>query len=603
MGHGLGRGGHREEREPERPEPLLTGRTSQRGGGEPRRERERDERGRERQQRVGDRGRGGSARGGDRRNGLARPDDRQVVVVPPAEHPLVRRDEGVAAGLEGSSGAQRERRRGTALDPQRDASAPDEVVELVRGRRVDLRRPHEQRADVAASQPERVGGIRGLRIAPGEELHRAAPRDEELAGDVARESRLVAVADGARADPRDGRHERQANEKESDRSGREADPRAIRRGSEAPPPARRSRPPQERAPARVRPVERGARDERARREPGELDLPADVSQRPLAERAERHRDHRPGEGRPAAEQDRRGEGEAGEEPAHSRKAHQAERKLVRGEGCRAPPAHALRDLAGVEPRRSGERLPPLGTLPLREPPHRAGEGDEAGEHGERRRHQDERLPGLERADGVAERPAGGDPMRLDSREDEPAGVVRAHAGRDGDDRHPCAPGRPGGAELAQRDEGEPDQDHHEPREHVQLGVEVHDHVAGLAALVEELVHGRERLHRPLQRPDRERCTPGEYEPPSRPGGAPDRADDDREQEPEGAEHRDPRAHDQERMQRRRLLRLLRCEAAADDEPSLVEAEVERAAVEREGAGEERPEADVRGTARRPLPAG
>ena len=332
-------------------------------------------------------------------------------------------------------------------------------------------------------------------------------------------------------------------------------------------------------------VEGDARDERARREPRELDLPADVAQRALAERTEGDRDHRPGERRPGAEEDGGGEREAGEEPAHARKAHQAERELVGRERGGAPAADALRDLPRVEPRRGRDGGTALRALLLGQPPDRPGEGEEADQDGERRRDEDERLPRLERAHRVGEGATRRDPVRLHRREREAPGVVDGHPGRyrSHDDTRPAAEGH----------QREPDEDHHQAGEHVQLGVEVDDHVARLAAAVEELVHRREGLHRPLEGSDDKGAAAGEDEGARRPGRAPHRAGDHGEQEPERSEHRDPRAHDQERVQRRRLFGLLGREAAPDDEPSLVEAEVERAPVERERAGEERPEARVR----------
>jgi len=82
-------------------------------------------------------------------------------------------------------------------------------------------------------------------------------------------------------------------------------------------------------------------------------------------------------------------------------------------------------------------------------------------------------------------------------------VVDAHPRRDAQERRPHPPRR----ELEQSADG-PDEQHHQPAEHVQLRVQVDDQVAGVPAAVEQLVHGRQRLDRPLERPDGE-------------GGAPD----------------------------------------------------------------------------------
>ena len=107
------------------------------------------------------------------------------------------------------------------------------------------------------------------------------------------------------------------------------------------------------------------------------------------------------------------------------------------------------------------------------------------------------------------------------------------------------------------------------------------------------MNGRERLDGPLEGADRERRAAREHE---RPGGAPCapvRPRDESEEEPEAGQHRDPGGHDQERMDSRRLLRLLRCESVVHDERALVEAEEHGGAVEGERAGEESGEAGVR----------
>ena len=184
-------------------------------------------------------------------------------------------------------------------------------------------------------------------------------------------------------------------------------------------------------------------------------------------------------------------------------------------------------------------------------------------------------------------------MRLDGREGDAEHVIGADAHTRRGDDEPRATQRQLGAGVAEGGKDEPDQEHHQAAEHVQLGVQVDDHVAGLTAAVEQLVDGRERLYWALQRPERERAAAGERERPQDPAGAPDRPRDDREQQPEGREHRDSGTHDQERVQRGRLFRLLRRQAAVDDEPALVEAQVKGHRVERERADEERIEAAVR----------
>ena len=134
-----------------------------------------------------------------------------------------------------------------------------------------------------------------------------------------------------------------------------------------------------------------------------------------------------------------------------------------------------------------------------------------------------------------------------------------------------------------------------PAEHVQLGVEVDDHVSGVTPAIEELVDGGEGLHRALERSHGQRCAAGEHEGSNRSARMAKRAHERHEQEPEGRHHRDARAHDQERVEPRGLLGLLGRQAVAYHQPPLVEAEVERDSVERERTAEQRPEAEVRDT--------
>ena len=138
-----------------------------------------------------------------------------------------------------------------------------------------------------------------------------------------------------------------------------------------------------------------------------------------------------------------------------------------------------------------------------------------------------------------------------------------------------------------------DEQDHQPAEHVQLRVEVHDHVACIAAAIEQLVDRGERLDGALQRPDRERAAAEEDECAQLGPAASERAQQRCEQEPERREHRDAGPHDQERMQARCLLRLLGRQAVPDDQAPFVEAEVERHAVEGQRADEQGPEAQVR----------
>ena len=99
-------------------------------------------------------------------------------------------------------------------------------------------------------------------------------------------------------------------------------------------------------------------------------------------------------------------------------------------------------------------------------------------------------------------------MRLDCREGDARQIVGADASADPDDDEPRASERELGTRTSKGGEHETDQEHHQPAEHVQLGVQVDDHISSLAAPVEELVDGRERLHRSLQRPERERSAAG-----------------------------------------------------------------------------------------------
>ena len=83
-----------------------------------------------------------------------------------------------------------------------------------------------------------------------------------------------------------------------------------------------------------------------------------------------------------------------------------------------------------------------------------------------------------------------------------------------------------------------DEHHEQPAQHVQLRMQVDDHGAGVASSVQQVVHGRERLDRPLERADGESRAACEHE--CRAGrGAPRGARDEPEQEPERGEHRDP----------------------------------------------------------------
>src|SRR5204862_6629682 len=104
-------------------------------------------------------------------------------------------------------------------------------------------------------------------------------------------------------------------------------------------------------------VEGGRRQERARREPHELELPADRAERAVAVGRERRRDDRPREDGPAEQQNARRQRKPGEEPADPREAEQPERQLVARERGRAAAADAVRDPAAVDPRERRDRPP------------------------------------------------------------------------------------------------------------------------------------------------------------------------------------------------------------------------------------------------------
>ena len=156
----------------------------------------------------------------------------------------------------------------------------------------------------------------------------------------------------------------------------------------------------------------------------------------------------------------------------------------------------------------------------------------------------------------------------------PDPVVRGDPERDACERHPLGANDRLPAEARQEGEREPNEHREQPAEHVQLRVEVDDHGTRIAAPVEQLVHRRERLDRPLQRPDRECRAPRQHEAARRAAHAEIRTRDERASRSQNArEHRDARGHDQERMDRGRFLCLLRGQAAAYDEAALVEPEV------------------------------
>src|SRR4029450_11529220 len=102
-----------------------------------------------------------------------------------------------------------------------------EVEETVRIGTIDGGRPDAEGTHVTGSEPERIPGVRILRVAPGEQGDCSLRRRQELARDLLREAGLVRVADGARADPAHGRHDRKREQDDEDRADRDADPRPV----------------------------------------------------------------------------------------------------------------------------------------------------------------------------------------------------------------------------------------------------------------------------------------------------------------------------------------------------------------------------------------
>jgi hypothetical protein len=184
-----------------------------------------------------------------------------------------------------------------------------------------------------------------------------------------------------------------------------------------------------------------------------------------------------------------------------------------------------------------------------------------------------------------------DVVRFDAGERDPGGVVRRDPGRDADEGDDLRTDPAPPAECSQQSERQPSQQHEQATEHVQLGVQVDDHLARIAAALEEPVHGRKRLDRALERADGKRCTARNREPAHRRPRRAEGADDQSEQEPEAQQHRGARAHEKERMDCGRLLGLIGSQAAVN-EASLVKAEVKRRRVERKGAEQQEVEAAV-----------
>jgi hypothetical protein len=160
--------------------------------------------------------------------------------------------------------------------------------------------------------------------------------------------------------------------------------------------------------------------------------------------------------------------------------------------------------------------------------------------------------------------AAGDVVSLDNRGLDADSVVGRHAKSDAGEGDALGAYERLATQLRKHGKGEADQHREQTAEHVQLGVEVDDHRAGVSAPVEEIVHGGKRLNRSLKRSDGERRAARKNESPRRCSRTSIRASDEPEQQPEAGEHGDSGTHQQERMNRRRLLCLLGGEAAADD---------------------------------------
>ncbi len=139
-------------------------------------------------------------------------------------------------------------------------------------------------------------------------------------------------------------------------------------------------------------------------------------------------------------------------------------------------------------------------------------------------------------------------MSFERRERHRSGVVDGHPGGRADQGRPDHTSAAQTAKIGEQRQSDAHENHHQPAEHVELGVEVDDHATRVAAAIQQVVHGGDGLHRPLQRPDGERGAAGEHEQARRPARAPEAADEDSEQQPEGREHRDSSGHDQIRME-------------------------------------------------------
>ena len=195
------------------------------------RERQREQHRRERQERVCNGGSPAVRLRADRRDLLSRRNDGDVIEVTATEHALVCRDERVPPGFQRADGLQHGGRRCFRGCGQRNSPPAIEVVQLIRRRIVHVGGAHEQRPNVRRMHAQRICRVRRLRVAPGKQLHRSARRGQELPRHLAREVRLVRVANSARPDSRDCRHERQRHEDEQDRAGGNSDACPVRPGA------------------------------------------------------------------------------------------------------------------------------------------------------------------------------------------------------------------------------------------------------------------------------------------------------------------------------------------------------------------------------------
>ena len=178
-------------------------------------------------------------------------------------------------------------------------------------------------------------------------------------------------------------------------------------------------------------------------------------------------------------------------------------------------------------------------------------------------------------------------MSLERGEGDPADVVHAHSRTDADQGDARMFER---ARCREQRERRADEQDHQSGEHVQLRVEVHDHVARIATAVEQLVDRGERLDGTLQRADRKRAAAEEDERPQLGPALRNVRRSVTAATRTPANIAMPAPMIRNGCSARCLLRLLGRQAVPDDQAPFVKAEVERHAVEGERADEQREEA-------------